>query len=228
MEIHDPIASYRPVVGVDLGILALATFSDGTRIENPHALKKDLRKIKRLQRVVSRRQKGSANREKAVRQLARTHLRVANVRKNALHQVTSQLAKTKSAVVLEDLNVSGMVQNHTLAQAILDVGFSEFRRQMIYKGQWYGCQVILADRFYPSSKRCSQCGHIQATLELGTRVYICEHCGLMIDRDLNAAINLQQLTTGSSPERYACGESVSPGYQAVLVEAGTEQQSICV
>ncbi len=156
--------------------------------------------------------KGSANREKAVRQLARAHLRVANVRKDALHQVTSRLAtlapaasagETKSAVVLEDLHVSGMVKNHHLAQAIEDVGFYEFRRQMAYKGQWYGCQIILANRFYPSSKRCSQCGHIQATLDLGTRVYICEHCGLMIDRDLNAARNLEQLATGSSPERYA-------------------------
>ena len=224
-EIADPQTSYRPVVGVDLGILALATFSDGTRIENPHALKRDLGKIKRLQRTVSRRKKGSANREKAVRQLARAHLRVANVRKDALHQVTSRLARTKSAVVLEDLHVSGMVQNHHLAQAITDVGFSEFRRQMVYKGQWYGCQIILADRFYPSSKRCSQCGQIKHEMDLGTRVYICDQCGLMIDRDLNAALNLEQVTTGSSPERYACGESVSPGYQAVLVEAGTEQQS---
>jgi putative transposase len=224
-EMPDLMATYQPVVGVDLGILALATFSDGTRIENPRALKRDLGKIKRLQRTVSRRKKGSANREKAVRQLARAHLRVANVRKEALHQVTSRLTKTKSAVVLEDLNVSGMVQNHHLAQAITDAGFYEFRRQMAYKGQWYGCQVILADRFYPSWKRCSQCGHIQATLDLGTRVYICEHCGLVIDRDLNAATNLEQLTTGSSPERYACRESVSPDYQAVLVEAGTEQQS---
>jgi len=94
---------------------------------------------------------------------------------------------------LEDLNVSGMVQNHHLAQAIADVGFYEFRRQMAYKGQWYGCQIILANRFYPSSKRCSQCGHIQATLDLGTRVYICEPCGLMIGRDLNAALNLELL-----------------------------------
>ena len=118
-----------------------------------------------------------------------------------------------------------MVQNHHLVQVIADVGFYEFRRQMIYKDQWYGCQVILANLFYPSSKRCSQCGQIRATLDLGTRVYICDHCGLMIDRDLNATINLEQLTTGSSPERYACKESVSPDYQAVLVEAGTEQQS---
>ena len=227
-EIPDPKASYKPVVGVDLGILALATISDGTRIENPHALKSSLRKIKRLQRVVSRRKKGSANREKAVRQLARAHLRVANVRKNALHQVTSQLARTKSAVVLEDLNVSGMVKNHHLAQAIMDVGFYEFRRQMIYKGQWYGCQVLLADRFYPSSKRCSQCGHIKVDTGLGRACVHLRSLWLKIDRDLNAAINLEQLTTGSSPVRYACGESVSPGYQAVLVEAGTEQQSTCV
>jgi putative transposase len=221
-DIPDPKATYQPVVGVDLGILALATVSDGTRIENPHALKRDLGKIKRLQRVVSRRKKGSANREKAVRQLARAHLRVANVRKDTLHQVTSRLARTKSAVVLEDLNVSGMAKNHHLAQAIADVGFYEFRRQMMYKGQWYGCQVILADPFYPSSKRCSQCGHIKLEMDLSERVYICDHCGLMIDRDLNAAINLELLATGSSPERYACREDVSPGYQAVLVEAGTK------
>ena len=157
-----------------------------------------------MQRVVSRRQKGSANREKAVRQLAKAHLRIANVRNNALHQVTSRLARTKSAVVLEDLNVSGMVKNHHLAQAIADVGFYEFRRQMIYKGQWYGCQVILADPFYPSSKRCSQCGHAKTEISLSERVYACDYCGLMIERDLNAAINLKQLTTGSSPERYAC------------------------
>ena len=179
--------------------------------------------------MVSRRKKGSANREKAVRQLARAHLRVANVRKDTLHQVTSRLARTKSAVVLEDLNVSGMVKNHHLAQAIADVGFYEFRRQMEYKGRWYGCNIIPAPRFYPSTKRCSQSGHIKTEMSLGERVYVCDHCGLMIDRDLNAALNLEQLiTTGSSPESNACGESVSPGYQAVLVEAGTEQQSTCV
>ena len=206
MEIPDPKATYQPAAGVDLGILALATVSDGTRIENPHALKSSLRKIKRLQRVVSRRKKGSANREKAVRHLAKAHLRVANVRKNALHQTTSLLARTKSAVVLEDLNVSGMVKNHPLAQAIADVGFHEFRRQLLYKGQWFGCKIILAPRFYPSTKRCSQCGHTKVGMDLNERVYLCDHCGLMIDRDLNAAIDLEQLSTGSFPESYACGE----------------------
>ena len=225
MEFPDPEPTEKPIAGVDLGILRLATVSDGTGMDNPHALQRDLGKIKRLQRVVSRRQKGSANRKKAVRQLARAHLRVANVRKNALHQIPSRLATTKSVVVLEDLNVSGMLKNHHLAQAIADVGFYEFRRQMEYKGRWYGSQILLAPRFYPSTKRCSCCGNIKAELELGERVYTCEVCGLTIDRDLNAALNLEQLTTGSSPERYACGESVRPGYQAVLVEAGTEHQS---
>ncbi len=228
MSQPEPLDTTKPVVGVDLGILRLATVSDGIGMDNPRALKSDLRKIKRLQRVVSRRQKGSANRKKAVRRLARAHLRVANIRKNALHQVTSLLARTKSAVVLEDLNVSGMMKNHALAQAIADVGFYEFRRQMEYKGQWYGCQIILAPPFYPSTKRCSRCGHIRGEMDLSVRVYACDLCGLRIDRDLNAAINLEQLTTGSSPESYACGENVSPGYQAVLVEAGTEYRSTAV
>jgi len=225
MNQPEPLETDKPVAGVDLGIMALATVSDGTKIENPHALKNDLSKIRRLQRMVSRRQKGSANREKARQKLAKAHMRVANIRKNALHQTTSLLARTKSAVVLEDLNVNGMVKNHHLAQAIVDVGFHEFRRQLVYKGQWYGCKIILAPRFYPSTKRCSKCGHIKGEMGLSERVYTCDHCGHMIDRDLNAAINLKKLTTGSSPESYACGESVRPGFQAVLVEAGTEHRS---
>jgi putative transposase len=192
MEIPDPVMEEKPVAGVDLGIKCLAQVSDGTYFENPRARKNALTQLKRLQRVVSRRQKGSANRQKAVRQLARAHLRVANIRKNALHQATTYLTKTKSAIMLEDLNVSGMMQNHHLAQAIADVGISEFRRQLVYKGQWYGCDVFLADQFFPSTKRCSQCGH-EKTVSLAERVYCCDHCGQVLDRDLNAAINLEQL-----------------------------------
>ena len=161
--------------------------------ENPRALKSALIKLKRLQRVVSRRQKGSANRKKAVRQLARAHFRVANIRKDALHQATTLLTKTKSVIVLENLNVGGMLKNHHLAQAIADVGMYEFRRQLVYKSAWYGCEVLLADRFYPSTKRCSQCGQVKLVMSLGEREYQCEHCGFVIDRDLNAAINLEQL-----------------------------------
>jgi putative transposase len=192
MEMPDPIQEDKPAAGVDLGINRMAQVSDGTYFENPRALKSALSKLKRLQRVVSRRQKGSANRQKAVKQLAKAHFRVSNIRKDALHQATTYLTKSKSAVVLENLNVSGMLKNHHLAQAIADVGMYEFRRQLQYKGEWYGCEVLLADRFYPSTKRCSQCGN-EKTISLAERMYCCEHCGQVMDRDLNAAINLEQL-----------------------------------
>lgn len=193
MEAPDPVDEQKPVAGVDLGINCMAQISDGTYFENPRALKNAMTRLKRLQRVVSRRQKGSANRQKAVKQLSRAYFRVSNIRKDALHQATTYLARTKSAVVLENLNVSGLMKNHHLAQAIADVGMYEFRRQLEYKGQWYGCQVLLADRFYPSTKRCSQCGQIKPVMELSQREHCCEHCGLVIHRDLNAALNLEQL-----------------------------------
>jgi len=193
MEIPEAAGTDKPVAGVDLGINRMAQVSDGVHFENPRALKNALTKLKRVQRVVSRRQKGSANRKKALRQLARAHYRVANIRKDALHKATSLLAKTKSAIVLENLNVSGMIKNHHLAQAIADVGLYEFRRQLVYKGAWYSCEIFFADRFYPSTKRCSQCGQVKPVMGLGEREYQCEHCGFVIDRDLNAAINLEQL-----------------------------------
>ena len=193
MESPDAEPFERPVAGVDLGINRMAQVSDETYYENPGALRSAISKLKRLQRIISRRQRASVNRAKAVKQLARAHARVANIRKNALHQATSQLTKTKSAIMLENLNVSGMLKNHHLAQAIADAGMYEFRRQLSYKGIWYGCEVWLADRFYPSTKRCSQCGQVKPMMALGKRDYHCEYCGLVLDRDLNAAINLEQL-----------------------------------
>ena len=228
IEIPEPVRSEKPVCGVDLGIARLATVSDGKCFENPKALRSNLEKIIRLQRTVSRRMKGSANRKKAVQQLAKAHLRVSNIRKDSIHQVTSQLAKTKSVVVLEDLNVSGMVRNHHLALAISDVGFYEFRRQMMYKGQWYGCEIVLADRFFPSSKTCSVCGYKLEKLDLKVREWDCPSCGTHHDRDMNAAYNLKSLasTTASSAGSNACGEDVRPEViQADLDEAGTELQS---
>jgi putative transposase len=192
VEVPDPVMEDRPVAGVDLGINRMAQVSDGTYFDNPRALKSALPKLKRLQRVVSRRQAGSANYQKAVNQLAKAHFRVTNIRRNALHQATTSLTKTKSAIMLESLNVSGMMKNHYLAQAITDVGMYEFRRQLQYKGQWYGCDILLADRFFPSTKRCSQCGS-ERDIGLGDRIYYCEACGQVMDRDLNAAINLEQL-----------------------------------
>jgi putative transposase len=192
-----------PVVGIDLGIKHLATLSDGEVIANPRHLKRRVKKLKRLQRVVSRRQKGGKNRKKAVKKLAKFHRQIKNQRSNTLHQVTTRLAKTTSVLVIEDLNVSGMLKNHHLAQAIGDVGFYAFKRQLLYKASWYGSRVILADRWEPSSKRCSGCGWIDADLTLADRTFHCAPCGLVLDRDLNAAINLKQLAGSSSDSRNA-------------------------
>ena len=194
MDIPDPVASDKPVAGVDLGVKTMATVSDGTVIPNPRALSFNLRKLKRLQQSVSRKVKGSANRRKAVMQLARAHQRVANIRKNVLHQATTTLTKSKSVIVIEDLNVSGMLKNHKLARAIADVGMGEFRRQLEYKAAWHGCQIVLADRFYPSSKKCSRCQNVKEELSLGERVFKCGICGFECDRDLNAALNLAVLS----------------------------------
>jgi putative transposase len=239
MEIPDPKGAERPVAGVDLGINRLAQVSDGTYFENPRALKKAQKKLKRLQRVVSRRQKGSANRQKAVKQLAKAHYRVANIRKDNLHQATTWLARNKSAIVLEDLHVNGMLKNHCLAQSIADVGLHEFRRQLQYKGQWYGCDVFLADRFFPSSKQCSRCGTVKDDLSLSERTYRCEECGLVIDRDWNAArihaastwsncSTFQNPNYGEVRRKLRLWRACKPCFQAALVEAGTKHQTVMI
>ena len=203
-----------PVVGVDLGVKSLATLSDGTVIPNPKFLRQRLKKVKRLQRAVTRKRKGSRNRRKAAQRLGKLHRKVANQRVNTLHQFTTMLAKTRSVVVLEDLNVSGMLKNHHLAQAISDVGFGEFRRQLLYKAAWHGTRVVLADRWEPSSKTRSGCGWYDADLTLADRTFHCRNqrvpCGLVLNRDLNAAVNLSKLAGSSSERINACGE-VSAG-----------------
>jgi putative transposase len=220
-------ANTGPVVGVDLGVKTLATLSDGTTIANPKPLKRRLKKIKRLQRAVSRKQKGSQNRKKAAHTLATAYREVGNARANALHQVTTMLAKTKSVIVIEDLHVAGMLRNHHLAQAISDVGFAEFRRQLTYKAAWYGSRIVVADRWEPSSKTCSACGWVDADLTLVERVFCCQNpdCRQVLDRDLNAAINLSKLA-GSSPEsRNACGgESAGHGREAVVKLSSVKQE----
>src|SRR5215470_12834193 len=194
----------------------LATFSDGTVEPNPRHLRSALKKLKRLQRAVSRKPKGSQNRRKAVRKLAALHRRIANQRTNTLHHLSTQLAKTKAVVVIEDLNVSGMLKNHHLAQAIGDVGWGEFRRQLTYKAAWYGCRVLVASRWEPSSKTCSGCGWVNEDLTLADRMFCCGQCGLVVDRDLNAAFNLVKLAGSSSERQNACGEE-SAGYGLAAV-----------
>src|SRR6476660_5781586 len=161
-----------------------------------------------------------------MKRLTTLHRRVAQQRTNTLHQLTSQLAKTKAVVVIEDLNVSGMLKNHHLAQAIGDVGFGEFRRQVTYKAAWYGCRVMVASRWEPSSKTCSQCGWEDEHLMLADRMFRCQkpECGLALDRDLNAALNLAKLAGSSSESQTACGEESSGQGHVALVKLSPLKQ----
>lgn len=185
----------KKVVGVDLGVKTLATLSDGVIFENPKPYKKSKNKLKKLQRVQSKRfikcaKNQSNNYNKVSIKIAKIHQKISNIRKDNLHKVTTYLAKNYEEIVIEDLNVSGMIKNHKLASVILDGGFSEFRRQLTYKSEWYGSILTVVDRFYPSSKTCSSCGYKKDKLKLSERMYSCTNCGLVLDRDLNASLNL--------------------------------------
>jgi len=175
-------------VGVDLGIKELAVLSDGAVIPASQPLKRSLKKLKTKQKKLSRKQSGSNRRAKAKSSIALLHYRVANQRAAVLHELSDYLTKTYKRVVLEDLNVKGMVKNHCLARAISDAGFGMFRQMVEYKAKWRGVEVVLADRFFPSSKTCSDCGAVKS-MPLNQRTYECS-CGMLKDRDLNAAINL--------------------------------------
>lgn len=197
-----PVAKPSDVVGVDLGLANAAVIHDGAEtrfIEPQRALRKSLVKLRRLDRQLARKQKGSRNREKAKLRRAKLHYRITCQRQNMLHQLSSQLARTKSVIVLEDLHVRGMQQNRRLALSVSDAGFGELRRQLVYKSEWYGSTLVVADRFYPSSKLCSSCGAIKDTLSLNERVVDCDACGLSLDRDVNAAMNLRRLGLAQLP-----------------------------
>jgi putative transposase len=204
-ERPDPIPVNGPVVGVDLGLTTFAVLSDGSRIESPKALASDLRRLQHRSRLHARKEKGSEGRTKSARALARLHYRIRCRRRDFLHKSTTELARTKSVVVVEDLAVKNMVRNRCLSRAISDAGWSEFRRMLEYKAGWYGSKVVVAPRAFPSSKRCSACGSVKETLSLSERSYSCWRCGLDIDRDLNAARNLVSLVAGSSPETVNAG-----------------------
>ena len=221
-NILDPQSVRGAPVGVDLGIKALVTLSDGSIFTNPRAMGRRLRKLRQLHKSLSRKKKGSKNREKARLLLAKMYLRVFNIRQDALHKVTTYLAKSHSKVVIENLLVSGMMRNRRLARAVADVGFYEFRRQLEYKCQWYGSELISASRTFPSSKMCSRCGHRKKELSLSEREYECEQCGLDIDRDLNAALNLVAV---SLPEtENACGEEVRHSKSSEICNAASMKQ----
>lgn len=224
VERPNPKSTIGPIVGVDVGLIHFATLSDGTKIDAPKPLRVSMLRLRRKSRQHSRKQKGSNNRRKSALSLSRLHRRIKNQRKDFLHKVSTRLARTKQAIVVENLNVRGMSKNRRLSRSIMDSGWSAFRRMLEYKTIWYGSKLIVADRFYPSSKTCSACGIKKDSLALSDRVFKCEFCGIEIDRDLNAARNLANLSTGSSPGINACGDGSSGdqfvGRETAVVEAG--------
>lgn len=222
-------------VGVDLGITTFAVCSDGQTFTSPRALEVAQRRLRKLNKELHRRQIGSSNRARTKDKLARTHARITNTRKDFLHKTTTRLARTKQVVVVEDLNVAGMTRNSRLARHIADQGWGEFRRQLDYKCAWYGATLVVAPRFMPSSRACSACGSVDEGLTLAVRTYRCD-CGLILDRDLNAARNLaawgvtQAIAPSAGEMPNACGEASAgrdfgPG-GTDIDEAGTNQPTV--
>ena len=219
---HLPKAENQGAVGVDLGVAALATLSTGESITGPKPHKALLGRLKRLSRSLSRKQKGSANRKKAKGKLAKLHARIAAIRSDALHQFTTNLTRRFHTIGIEDLNVKGMVKNRHLARSITDMGFFEFRRQLEYKAAMRGGRVVVADRFYPSSKTCSGCGYKLETLPLAVREWTCPQCGSIHDRDVNAAVNLKNMAVSSTVS--ACGEEGSGHARKSAVKPASVKQ----
>ena len=192
------------MVGLDLGIKDFAVTSDGQVIENFHFKKNEESRLKRLQRQISKKIVGSKNREKARLRFAKLNEKIRNRKLNFLHDVTNHLIDENQVIVMEDLNVKGMVRNHKLAESISEVNWGEFRRILTYKAAWHGRRLVFIDRFYPSSKRCNHCGYINKGLTLKDRQWVCPECGSLIDRDYNAALNIleegERIIGLSSPE----------------------------
>lgn len=193
-------------IGLDFGISALLTTSDGEKIVGGNHHRADLTKLAKAQRCLARKQKGSANRAKARVKVARVHARIADRRRDQLHKLSTRLVRENQTIVIEDLNVRGLVRNRNLARAISDQGWGDLRRMLEYKADWYGRDLIVVDRWYPSTKRCSNCGHIVKRLPLGVRAWTCPECATVHDRDINAAINI--LAAGWAVT--ACGDGVRP------------------
>ncbi len=201
----EPLQETGRVVGVDLGVTDFAVTSAGKRTPNPRHLERKARSLARYQRRLARCQKGSANRAKAAAKVARAHRKVRNARRDFLHRASTSLVHKADLIVIEDLAVSNMVRNRRLARAISGCGWGEFRRQLEYKCERYGRRLVVIDRWYPSSKTCSACGHRLTDLSLSTRHWRCPSCGTRHDRDINAAKNI--LAAGLAVARGSPGDA---------------------
>ena len=213
-----PVPGLAGVVGVDLGINKLAALSTGEPIVGPRAHKAALKRLRRANKKIDRRRRGSKNWLKAKRRLQRIHAGIKNRRQDATHKLTSRLTKTYARIGIEDLNVRGMAQSN-VARSVMDGGFFAFRRQLDYKAGMYGSVVVVADRWYPSSKTCSCCGVVKETLALSQRIFSCDDCGFEVDRDVNAARNLERIAASS-----ACGEKRSGAKRKPRVKRSSAKQ----
>ena len=222
-DLPPPPAENQGSVGIDLGVKALATLSTGETFEGPKALRALLMRLRQLSRAVSRKVKGSRNHAKAKLKLAKLHARIADIRRNSLHQLSTSITRRFHTIGIEDLNVKGMLGNRHLARAIADMGFYELRRQLDYKAAWRGGQVVLADRWFPSSKLCSGCGYRLNELGLDVRHWTCPSCGASHDRDVNAATNLRNMAVSSTAS--ACGgEGAGPARERRVKPAPAKQE----
>ena len=204
----EPLPDTGQAVGVDAGITSLVTLSTGEKVANPRHERRDRAKLAGAQRGLSRKAKGSANRAKARRKVARVHARIADRRRDFLHKLTTRLVRENQVVVIEDLTVRTMVKNRKLSRAISDTAWSDLRSMLEYKAAWYGRELVVVDRFFPSTRLCSApgCGHVHAKLPLNVRKWTCPRCGTTHDRDVNAANNLRAAGLAVS----ACGAGVRP------------------
>lgn len=206
-------------IGIDMGITTFATLSTGEKVANPRYHQADMDRLARAQRDLARKQKGSKNRGKAAQRVARIHARIADRRRDHHHQLSTRLVRENQTIVVEDLNLRGMVTNRHLSRAISDVGWGQFASMCEYKSDWYGRDFVKIDRWFPSTRRCSNCGHIGPKLDLSIRKWDCVECGAHHDRDHNASINIR--AAGLAVQ--ACGDGVRPSRNsgdATLVEAG--------
>ncbi|KPH97378.1 transposase, IS605 OrfB family [Actinobacteria bacterium OK074] len=215
-----PLPATGTAVGIDVGLDHLLTLSTGEKITNPRHERKDRGRLAKAQRELSRKAKGSKNQAKALRKVARIHARIADRRRDLLHKLTTRLVRENQTLVIEDLTVRDMVRNRTLARAISDASWSEFRSMLEYKGTWYGREVISVDRFFPSSKLCSTCGTLTEKMPLSVRTWTCA-CGTTHDRDVNAAKNL--LAAGLAVT--ACGAGVRPQRRTPGGQSATKQEA---
>jgi putative transposase len=200
------------IIGVDVGLNHFAVLSNKKKIAAPKPLEKKIKRLKRLSKQHSRKIRGSKNRKKSALKLAQQHRKIRNTRQDFLHKTSTELAKTKSVIIIEDLDIKSMLQGpYKLNRSIHDAGWGEFRRMLEYKTMWYGSKLVVAPRYYPSSKRCSHCDYLMSKMPLSLREWSCPKCKTHHDRDINASQNLVNYYTGSSPGIYACGDSSGGG-----------------